>query len=85
MAQERIDDKKDTSELTNSLRTLLNIAKKLKGDRNDNGALTLASTQVRFTFDQETHNPTDVAFYHTFETNYMVEEFMLLANIAVAN
>ena len=23
--------------------------------------------------------------YHSFETNYMVEEFMLLANIAVAN
>jgi exosome complex exonuclease DIS3/RRP44 len=25
-----------------------------------------------------------VSFYHSYETNYMVEEFMLLANVSVA-
>lgn len=44
MAQERIDDQKDNSDLTQSLRDLLKIAKKLKTNRNENGALTLAST-----------------------------------------
>ena len=48
------------------------------------GALTLASNQVKFTFDDETHNPTDVRMYAQYETNSLVEEFMLLANISVA-
>jgi exosome complex exonuclease DIS3/RRP44 len=41
-------------------RNLNMLAKKLKQKRVDNGALTLASTQVKFTFDDETHNPVDV-------------------------
>ena len=44
MAQERIDDTQDNSDLTNSLRILLKVAQKLKNERNVNGALTLAST-----------------------------------------
>jgi len=39
---------------------------------------------VKFTFDDETHNPVDVSFYQMYETNSLVEEFMLLANVAVA-
>lgn len=49
----------------------------LKKERMDKGALSLASTQVKFNFDQETHNPTDVTFYSSIDTNYMIEEFML--------
>jgi len=63
MAQDRIDNSKDKSALTKGLRILLNVSKILKQQRNENGALTLASTQVKFTMDQETHNPTDVTFY----------------------
>lgn len=48
------------------------------------GALTLASNQVKFSFDAETHNPTDVRMYSFYETNSLVEEFMLLANVSVA-
>lgn len=49
------------------------------------GALSLASMQVKFKFDESnTHDPTDVGFYSLFDTNSMVEEFMLLANCAVA-
>jgi len=83
-AQKMIDDVKDNSELTNSIRDLNYLAKKLKAKRVENGALQLASTQVKFTFDEETHNATDVAFYHLYDTNSLVEEFMLLANVAVA-
>ena len=60
------------------------MAKLLKLQRVDKGALQLASTQVKFSFEEETHNPTDVTFYNLLDTNSMVEEFMLLANVAVA-
>jgi exosome complex exonuclease DIS3/RRP44 len=72
----------------------MKISKILKEKRNKAGALTLASTQVTFKFNKgkdnaadhsnETHNPTDVSYYTMFDTNSMVEEFMLLANISVS-
>jgi len=83
-AQMRIDDKSDNSNITNSLRNLNKIAKILKQQRMDNGALSLASTEVRFHVDSETHDPIDVQTKELRETNSMVEEFMLLANVAVA-
>lgn len=79
-----IDDVADQSPLAQSIRGLNMLAKKLKGLRVDAGALTLASNQVKFSFDEETHNPTDVRMYPMYDTNSLVEEFMLLANIAVA-
>lgn len=39
---------------------------------------------MKFSFSDETHNPTDVSLYQLMETNYLVEEFMLLANVYVA-
>uniref|UniRef100_S4RFC3 DIS3 exosome endoribonuclease and 3'-5' exoribonuclease n=1 Tax=Petromyzon marinus TaxID=7757 RepID=S4RFC3_PETMA len=47
-------------------------------------ALTLASPEVRFHMDSETHDPIDLQTKELKETNSMVEEFMLLANIPVA-
>lgn len=79
-----IDDSNDNTPITLSLRYLLLLSKKIKQGRIDNGALNLASSEVKITFDQETHDPTDVCLYKMFETNSMVEEFMLLANVAVA-
>lgn len=60
------------------------MGKLLKKKRIEKGALQLASTQVKFKFDESTHNPTDVSFYDLLDTNSMVEEFMLLANVSVA-
>jgi exosome complex exonuclease DIS3/RRP44 len=61
------------------------LAKIFKKKRSEMGALSLASMQVKFKFDESnTHDPTDVGFYSLFDTNSMVEEFMLLANCAVA-
>lgn len=47
-------------------------------------ALVLASPEIRFQVDEETHDPIEVEAKKLRETNSMVEEFMLLANISVA-
>ncbi|KAK0045183.1 exosome complex exonuclease RRP44 [Biomphalaria pfeifferi] len=83
-AQLKIDDPNASDNLTRSLRGLNQLAKILKKKRLDNGALSLASTEVRFFVDSETNDPIDVQTKELRETNSMVEEFMLLANIAVA-
>lgn len=83
-AQMMIDDPKRHDSLAESLRNLNRLAKIFKRRRIENGALSLASTEVRFYVDSETHDPIDVQVKEMLETNSMVEEFMLLANITVA-
>ncbi|XP_053311384.1 exosome complex exonuclease RRP44 [Spea bombifrons] len=83
-AQMRIDSPAMNDEITKSLRLLNKLAKILKKKRIDNGALTLSSPEVRFHMDSETHDPIDLQTKELQETNSMVEEFMLLANISVA-
>ncbi len=85
--------------LTKGLRTLLQLSKILRKNRIDQGALELASTEVKFKLEQQTKDPTGIGTayvplssltnfiaeqYQMRETNSMVEEFMLLANVAVA-
>eukprot|EP00041_Stephanoeca_diplocostata_P024528 m.624316 g.624316 ORF g.624316 m.624316 type:complete len:211 (-) comp22545_c0_seq79:2021-2653(-) len=83
-AQQRIDDTKDQTSLTKSLRQLNALAKKLKKKRLDRGALMLASPEVRFNMESETHDPVDVEVKQAMDTHSLVEEFMLLANVTVA-
>ena len=83
-AQMLIDDPSKTDNLTIGLRELNKLAKILKANRIKNGALSLASTEVRFHVDSETHDPIDLQTKELRETNSMVEEFMLLANCSVA-
>ena len=83
-AQFKIDDTAQQDSITKSLRNLNKLAKKLKHRRLNNGALVLASPEIRFQVDSETHDPIDVQAKQLKETNSMVEEFMLLANISVA-
>ncbi|MBN3319472.1 RRP44 exonuclease, partial [Atractosteus spatula] len=83
-AQMRIDDASMNDEITKSLRGLNRLAKILKKKRIENGALTLSSPEVRFHIDSETHDPIDMQTKELKDTNSMVEEFMLLANISVA-
>lgn len=83
-AQCIIDDKKNISNLAKSLRKLNVLAKILRKKRIDNGALTLASTEIKFSLDEETHDPISTVDKQFRETNSLVEEFMLLANISVA-
>uniref|UniRef100_A0A8C5SEZ9 Protein DIS3 homolog n=1 Tax=Laticauda laticaudata TaxID=8630 RepID=A0A8C5SEZ9_LATLA len=83
-AQMKIDSATLKDDITTSLRGLNRLAKILKKRRRENGALTLSSPEVRFHIDSETHDPIDLQTKELKETNSMVEEFMLLANISVA-
>lgn len=83
-AQIIIDDKNLNDDIAVSLRQLNKLAKILKKRRTDNGALVLASPEIRFQVESETAAPIDVEMKEMRDTNSMVEEFMLLANISVA-
>ena len=83
-AQLRIDDMSQKDDLTLGMRTLLMLSKKLRQKRMDAGALNLASPEVRVQTESETSDPMDVKTKEMLDTNSLVEEFMLLANISVA-
>jgi exosome complex exonuclease DIS3/RRP44 len=83
-AQIRIDDRSQNDELTNGMRTLLALSKKLNQKRMAAGALSLSSPEVKVQTESETSDPIDVQTKKQLDTNSLVEEFMLLANISVA-
>jgi exosome complex exonuclease DIS3/RRP44 len=83
-AQIRIDDASHVDDLTNGMRDLMMLSKKLRAKRMAAGALNLASPEVRVETDSETSDPIDVKTKQLLDTNQLVEEFMLLANISVA-
>lgn len=59
------------------------IAKKLRAERIDNGALSIESEEIRFILDDE-GNPIGIAKRIMKDANKLIEEFMLLANKRVA-
>ncbi|KAI8321346.1 RNB-domain-containing protein [Martensiomyces pterosporus] len=83
-AQVRMDDPSMSDAITKSIRQLNMLAKKLRKRRMDAGALTLSSPEVRFRLENDSQDPVDVEMKALKETNALVEEFMLLANISVA-
>ncbi|KAI1079552.1 RNB-domain-containing protein [Whalleya microplaca] len=83
-AQIRIDDASQKDDLTQGMRTLMMLSKKLKQKRMDAGALSLSSPEVKVQMESETSDPIDVKTKELLDTNSLVEEFMLLANISVA-
>lgn len=83
-AQIRVDDSSQQDELTAGIRTLLALSKKLKEKRMEAGALSLSSPEVKVQMESETSDPIDIKTKVHLETMSLVEEFMLLANISVA-
>ncbi|KAJ7226076.1 hypothetical protein GGX14DRAFT_642735 [Mycena pura] len=84
-AQLRKDDLARQDPLTTAIRLLNTLAQKLKAARMAAGALNLASPEVKIHLDSaESSDPIDVEQKEMRETNSLVEEFMLLANISVA-
>ncbi|KAJ4272204.1 exosome catalytic subunit dis3 [Fusarium torreyae] len=83
-AQLRIDDDSQQDDLTKGMRMLLMLSKKLKKKRMDAGALSLSSPEVKVQTESETSDPIDVKTKQLLDTNSLVEEFMLFANISVA-
>ena len=85
-AQLKIDSS-EQDEISKSLRRLNTLSKILKDKRIQNGALLLASAnEIKFIeVDSETaDNELMILEKRLLETNSLVEEFMLLANISVA-
>lgn len=94
-AQERIDLEPEhcttpelkalyEDELTPPCKNLMMLAKKIKARRISEGALTLASSEVKFKMNQDRTQAEDLAVYQLKDANSLVEEFMLLANVSVA-
>eukprot|EP01038_Epipyxis_sp_PR26KG_P006749 gene6749-9246_t len=82
-AQIMLDNPIASDPVNHSVNLLGKLARILRQNRIDVGALTLASPEVRFKLDVETQSPTDVSMYMLKEANSLVEEWMLLANITV--
>ncbi|PKS06418.1 hypothetical protein jhhlp_007166 [Lomentospora prolificans] len=83
-AQLRIDDPSQQDDLTKGMRMLMMLSKKLKQKRMDAGALSLSSPEVKVQMESETSDPIDVKTKKLLDTNSLVEEFMLFANVSVA-
>ncbi|CAC5419923.1 DIS3L2 [Mytilus coruscus] len=60
------------------------IAKNLRKARFDKGALHLDQVKLQFSLDEDTGMPNGYSVYKQKDSNRLVEELMLLANIAVA-
>ncbi|KAH8924575.1 RNB-domain-containing protein [Atractiella rhizophila] len=84
-AQVRMDNPSLNDDITQSIRLLNSLAIKLKAKRIRAGALNLASPEVKIHMESaESTEPIDVEQKMLLQTNSLVEEFMLLANISVA-
>lgn len=80
-AQERIETQQ--GDLAEEILTLDRLAKILRKDRINNGAITFDRSEVRFNLD-ENNEPIGVYFKISKDSNHLIEEFMLLANKKVS-
>ncbi|XP_015683723.1 DIS3-like exonuclease 2, partial [Protobothrops mucrosquamatus] len=73
------------AEIHRAVLSLHQIAKQLRQQRFMDGALRLDQMKLSFTLDKETGMPQGCYSYQYRDSNKLVEEFMLLANMAVAH
>ena len=83
-AQNILNDPNDNSIMAMSIKIMDKITRHLKQKRLEAGALILSSNSMKFNLDNETNTITDISEYKTYQTNSLVEECMLLANVWVA-
>lgn len=76
-------EESDGSSLSEAIHTLNAIAGKLKDRRRRAGAIDFARPEMKVVCD-ETGKPVDIYQRESFEANWLIEEFMLLANRSVA-
>ena len=70
------------ADLVKSIRTLNEIAQNRRVWRHKNGSVSFNNREKkRFTMNEKGNNPIDWRWEERHESNFMVEEFMLLANI----
>ena len=80
-AQDTINNKQ--GEFSGELLFLNNISKILRKQRFSSGSINFDRQEVKFVLDNN-NNPIDVFFKKSIDTNYLIEEFMLIANKIVA-
>lgn len=73
----------DAGDIAHDIKILEGLAKSIRAERFKNGTLRLDSLRLSFQLD-ENGLPTDCGQYTATDANELVEEFMLLSNIAVA-
>eukprot|EP00850_Spirogloea_muscicola_P005504 SM000025S08399 [mRNA] locus=s25:572247:577087:- [translate_table: standard] len=71
------------SEVVENVQLLFRVSKKLRERRFASGALKLDTVKLSFALD-DNGSPSGVGAYQSFESNNLVEEFMLLANMTAA-
>jgi DIS3-like exonuclease 2 len=74
----------NASVISDKVNYLQSLAVKLRLKREANGALRLDQPKLSFFLDRETGLPQGYQLYEHRHSNRLIEEFMLLANIAVA-
>ncbi|KAL7387350.1 hypothetical protein ABVT39_022444 [Epinephelus coioides] len=79
------DPEHPIDEIHQAVLNLHSIAKNLRAQRFSGGALRLDQLKLSFTLDKDTMMPQGCYVYQYRDSNKLVEEFMLLANIATAN
>ena len=87
-AQDILDNQVQDSQLKNpqltiAINTLDQLAKQLRANRVRQGAINFETPEVHFRLD-ENGEPVSIFFHKMFDSNHLIEEFMLLANRIVA-
>ncbi|KAJ7354819.1 DIS3-like exonuclease 2 [Desmophyllum pertusum] len=80
-----ISDGASVEEISAQVNQLHKFALRLRRNRFENGALRLDQVKIRFDLDKETGLPNGYHVHKQREANQLIEEFMLLANMAVAH
>lgn len=79
------DPEHPIDEIHQAVLNLHSIAKNLRSQRFEGGALRLDQMKLSFTLNKDTMMPQGCYVYQYRDSNKLVEEFMLLANIATAH
>lgn len=86
-AQDIIDhlsiDEPQPDTLYEAIRILLRMARTMRHERMQHGALEIEQDEIRFRLDEHGH-PVDIYFDEPSESHHLIEEWMLLANRTVA-
>lgn len=80
----KVSDEFELTDVVRSVKSLQKIAKNLRQKRLEMGAISFGTSQLYFKLDEAKTTALDFAVHERKESNSLVEEFMLLANISVA-
>ncbi|XP_063675436.1 DIS3-like exonuclease 2 [Bolinopsis microptera] len=71
-------------DLSKKVNILHSIAKILRKQRKESGAISIQQCKIKFSLNKENSMPSGLGSYKSKESNKLIEEFMLKANVSVA-